>query len=87
MKKQAHSGITRFSAFHSRISVQSTPQTHPSAQKIWRPGSGGELRKAFGKHDLHVCPDRDYPVYVQTGPWAANEPVGSRPSPGKKENT
>ena len=43
----AHPGIARFSAFHSRISVQSTPQTHPLAQKFRRASSEAKSVRAF----------------------------------------
>ena len=76
----AHPGNARFSAFHSMISVQSTPQTHPSAQKLWRHAPGREGRKPFATNDLHVCATREYLVSVQTGRWVAKEPWTSPPS-------
>ena len=62
---QAYPGIARFSAFHSRISVQSTPKAHPLAQKISRARQEGEIRKAFCTNALRIWTFLKHRVSVQ----------------------
>ena len=67
--------------------MQSTPQTHPLAQKFSSAGPEGEIRKAFCTNVLRILSCLKHPGFCAKTSWATHNIRRTTLVAGTEENT